>query len=154
MPALTLFDNVLLVAQASRSPASPVFGENDPLLLDSVMETLAQFRLENRAFERAATPSHGQQQWLEMAMALATRPKLLFLDEPTAGMSVEERRLTGNVLQSLRHRLSIVIVEHDLDFVRDLCDRMTVMDQGKVMQCGTCGRDPSQFRRAEDLRRV
>ena len=89
------------------------------------------------AFDAAAALSHGQQQWLEIAMALAGKPKLLLLDEPTGGMSLEERRVTGELLQPIKKHCSLVIVEHDLDFIRDICDRLTVLDQGKVLASGT-----------------
>ena len=86
---------------------------------------------------RPSALSHGQQQWLEIAMALAPEPKLLLLDEPTGGMSLEERRVTGELLQPIKKRCSLVIVEHDLDFIRDICDRLTVLDQGSVLDCGS-----------------
>ena len=70
-------------------------------------------------------------------MALASWPKLLLLDEPTAGMSIEERRITGELLQPIKHRCSIVIVEHDIDFIRDICDELTVLDQGSVLDSGS-----------------
>jgi branched-chain amino acid transport system ATP-binding protein len=109
LPTLTLYDNILL----------------------------EQFRLVDRASDPASALSHGQQQWLEIAMALAPEPKLLLLDEPTGGMSLEERRVTGELLQPIKARCSLVIVEHDLDFIRDICDRLTVLDQGSVLDCGT-----------------
>ncbi len=70
-------------------------------------------------------------------MALAAEPRLLLLDEPTGGMSLEERRVTGELLQPIKAGCSLVIVEHDLDFIRDICDRLTVLDQGSVLCCGT-----------------
>jgi ABC-type uncharacterized transport system ATPase subunit len=134
--ALTLFDNVLLAAQAEQPFWSLLFSRPDPTLRTSVLDTLEQFHLAGRAFERADSLSHGQQQWLEMAMALSTRPKVLLLDEPTAGMSKEERRATGELLLSLKGDLSVVLVEHDLDFVRHVCDRVTVLDQGAILASG------------------
>ena len=111
------------------------------------MAMLEQFRLVNRADEPASALSHGQQQWLEIAMALAPEPKLLLLDEPTGGMSLEERRVTGELLQPIKARCSLVIVEHDLDFIRDICDRLTVLDQGSVLDCGTVRRHPARVPR-------
>ncbi len=102
---------------------------------------LEQFRLVDRAHEPASALSHGQQQWLEIAMALAPEPKLLLLDEPTGGMSLEERRVTGELLQPIKQRCSLVIVEHDLDFIRDICDRLTVLDQGQILQTGSVQHD-------------
>ena len=100
------------------------------------MHTLDQFRLAARAADPAAALSHGQQQWLEIAMALAPEPRLLLLDEPTAGMNLEERRMTGKLLIPIKRRCSLVIVEHNLDFLRDICDVLTVLDQGAVLESG------------------
>jgi branched-chain amino acid transport system ATP-binding protein/urea transport system ATP-binding protein len=70
-------------------------------------------------------------------MALALEPELLLLDEPTAGLSSEERRVTGALLRPIRDRCALVIVEHDLDFIREICDALTVLDQGRVLDSGT-----------------
>jgi urea transport system ATP-binding protein len=137
LPALTLYDNVLLALQAKSSLPTLVFSRSRHALHDRVMGILEQFRLANRASDPASALSHGQQQWLEIAMALAAEPKLLLLDEPTGGMSLEERRVTGELLQPIKTRCSLVIVEHDLDFIRDICDRLTVLDQGRVICCGS-----------------
>jgi branched-chain amino acid transport system ATP-binding protein len=137
LPSLTLYDNILLALQAQSSLLDLVLSRTRRLLHDEVMAMLSQFRLANRAHEAAATLSHGQQQWLEIAMALAAKPRLLLLDEPTGGMSLEERRVTGELLQPIKSHCSLVIVEHDLDFIRDICDRLTVLDQGRVLQSGT-----------------
>jgi branched-chain amino acid transport system ATP-binding protein/urea transport system ATP-binding protein len=137
LPALTLYDNILLALQAQTSLPSLLFSRTRGILHDRVMAMLEQFRLVNQAAEPASTLSHGQQQWLEIAMALAPEPKLLLLDEPTGGMSLEERRVTGELLQPIKKRCSLVIVEHDLDFIRDICDQLTVLDQGSVLDCGS-----------------
>lgn len=137
LPALTLYDNVLLALQAQTSLLDLAFSRTRGVLHDRVMAMLEQFRLADRARESAAALSHGQQQWLEIAMALASEPKLLLLDEPTGGMSLEERRVTGELLQPIKKRCSLVIVEHDLDFIRDICDRLTVLDQGRVLDSGS-----------------
>ena len=133
LPALTLYDNVLLALQAQTSLPRLVFSRTRGILHDRVMAMLEQFRLS----DLAEALSHGQQQWLEIAMALAPEPKLLLLDEPTGGMSLEERRVTGELLQPIKTRCSLVIVEHDLDFIRDICDRLTVLDQGQVLDTGS-----------------
>jgi len=139
LPALTVYDNVLLALQAQSTIASLVFSRTRRALHERVMHTLEQFRLAERAREPAVVLSHGQQQWLEIAMALASEPRLLLLDEPTAGMSLEERRITGELLMPIKCRCSLVIVEHDLGFVRDICDLLTVLDQGNVLDSGTIG---------------
>jgi branched-chain amino acid transport system ATP-binding protein len=137
LPALTVYDNVLLALQAQTPLTGLIFSRTRRALHGQVLHILEQFRLADRAAEPAAALSHGQQQWLEIAMALAQEPKLLLLDEPTGGMSLEERRVTGELLQPIKHRCSLVIVEHDLDFIRDICDVLTVLDQGTVVDSGS-----------------
>jgi branched-chain amino acid transport system ATP-binding protein len=137
LAALTVYDNVLLALQAQSSAASLIFSRTRGALHERVMHLLEQFHLAARYTERAAVLSHGQQQWLEIAMALACKPRLLLLDEPTAGMSLEERRITGELLMPIKRHCSLVIVEHDLDFIRNICDLLTVLDQGNIIDSGT-----------------
>ena len=137
LPALSLYDNILLALQAQASLLDLVLSRTRRALHDQIMTMLQQFRLADRAYDPASALSHGQQQWLEIAMALASKPRLLLLDEPTGGMSLEERRVTGELLAPIKAHCSLVIVEHDLDFIRDICDRLTVLDQGKVLETGT-----------------
>lgn len=134
---LSVYDNVLLALQAGQSVWSLIRSKRRRALRDEVMHALERFRLAGRAEELAGALSHGEQQWLEIAMALAPRPKLLLLDEPTGGMSPEERRVTGELLAPIKAECALVIVEHDLDFIRDICDVLTVLDQGKVLDSGT-----------------
>jgi len=137
LPGLSVFDNALLALQARDTLWDLALSRTRRRLVDRAVELLTDFRLASRADVVAGTLSHGEQQWLEIAMALASEPRLLLLDEPTAGMSLEERRLTGNLLRPLADRCSIVIVEHDLDFIRDICNMLTVLDQGRVLETGT-----------------
>jgi ABC-type uncharacterized transport system ATPase subunit len=134
---LSVYDNVLLALQAGESIWSLIRSRTRRALRDEVMHSLERFRLADRADELAGSLSHGEQQWLEIAMALAPRPKLLLLDEPTGGMSPEERRVTGELLAPIKSECALVIVEHDLDFIRDICDVLTVLDQGRVLDTGT-----------------
>ncbi len=135
--SLTVYDNLLLALQSADGVGGLLFSRTRRRLHGRVMEQLAAFRLADRAEEVAGALSHGQQQWLEIAMALATGPRLLLLDEPTGGMSPEERRATGELLQPIRGSCALVIVEHDLDFIKDLCDRLTVLDAGRVLDQGS-----------------
>lgn len=137
LPGLTVFDNLLLALQARDTLRALALSRTRRRLADRVFSLLDDFRLGQRAHEVAGTLSHGEQQWLEIAMALASQPRLLLLDEPTAGMSLEERRVTGDLLRPFAAHCSIVIVEHDLDFIRDICDCLTVLDQGKVLESGS-----------------
>src|ERR1700676_3416902 len=137
LSALTVYDNMLLALQAQNPLSSLIFSRTRGPLHERVLHTLEQFRLAERAGDPAAVLSHGQQQWLEIAMALAPEPRLLLLDEPTAGMSLQERRVTGELLYPVKRRCSLVIVEHDLDLIRDICDVLTVLDHGNVLESGT-----------------
>jgi len=136
LPELSVYDNVLLAMQSTESLPRLLLSLSRRALDADVTSLLERFRLIDRADDLAGELSHGQQQWLEIAMALALRPKLLLLDEPTGGMSPEERRVTGELLAPIKAHCSLIIVEHDLHFIRDICDRLTVLDQGKVLDQG------------------
>lgn len=137
LPELSVYDNVLLALQSGEGVWSLIRSRTRAKLRGEVMHALERFRLADRADELAGLLSHGEQQWLEIAMALAPKPQLLLLDEPTGGMSPEERRVTGELLMPIKSECALVIVEHDLDFIRDICDVLTVLDQGKVLDSGT-----------------
>lgn len=142
---MSVYDNVLLALQSVQSPLALLRSRSRRSLDGEVMYALDRFRLADRADDLAGELSHGEQQWLEIAMALAPRPKLLLLDEPTGGMSPEERRVTGELLAPIKKECALVIVEHDLDFIKNICDRLTVLDQGRVLGDGTVAdieRDP------------
>ncbi len=150
LPELSAYDNVLLALQAHESPWALLRSATRRAMHRSVMDALVRFRLADRADDLAGELSHGQQQWLEIAMALTSRPKLLLLDEPTGGMSPEERRATGALLEPIRAHCSLVIVEHDLDFIKDICDRLTVLDNGRVLDDGT----PAEIERSARVQEV
>jgi branched-chain amino acid transport system ATP-binding protein len=137
LPELSVYDNVLLALQSGEGLPSLLSSRTRRILDSKVMAALDRFRLANRADDLAGELSHGQQQWLEITLALACRPKLLLLDEPTGGMSPEERRVTGELLRPIRSHCTLVIVEHDIDFVKSLCDCLTVLDQGRVLDQGS-----------------
>ena len=136
LPELSVYDNILLALQAQDSLVRLLFSGSRRALDKQVTRTLARFRLASRINDLAGVLSHGEQQWLEIAMALAGNPKLLLLDEPTAGMSAQERRATGELLAPIKQICSLLIVEHDLDFIKDICDSLTVLDQGQVVASG------------------
>jgi branched-chain amino acid transport system ATP-binding protein len=136
LPELSVYDNILLALQACDSLAALLLSHSRRMLDKEVTRTLGHFRLSTKTHELAGMLSHGEQQWLEIAMALAGNPKLLLLDEPTAGMSAPERRATGELLATIKPVCSLLIVEHDLDFIKDICDSLTVLDQGQVVASG------------------
>ena len=150
MPNLTVYDNVLLALQAGDRLRDLVRSVTQGGYDARIRETLARFRLIERSDDLAGILSHGQQQWLEIAMAVVRQPKLLLLDEPTAGMSPEERWATAEILEPVRGHCAMVIVEHDLDFIRDICDRLTVLNQGVVVDSGTV----AEIQNSEKVREV
>jgi branched-chain amino acid transport system ATP-binding protein len=98
----------------------------------------------------AAGLSHGEQRYLEIGIALATEPELLLLDEPTAGMSPEERTRTAGMIKSIAANVTVVLVEHDMDVVMGISDRITVFHYGKILAEGT----PAEIRANADVQRV
>jgi urea transport system ATP-binding protein len=102
-----------------------------------ISELLNLVGLTDLSQQPARLLSHGQAQWLEIGMVLAQNPELVLLDEPTAGMTVQETRKTADIINSLRGQHTILVVEHDMTFVRDICRIITVMHQGKKLAEGT-----------------
>ena len=104
---------------------------------DRVQSTLKTIGLDRRAQERAGTLAHGQKQWLEIGMLLIQEPKLLLLDEPVAGMTRRDRDLTGELIVEIARTRSVLVVEHDMDFVRKFAHWVTVLHTGKFLCEGT-----------------
>jgi urea transport system ATP-binding protein len=100
---------------------------------DGVMQALATVELEGVADRPAAVLSHGQRQWLELAMLLVQQPRLLLLDEPVAGMTKQERSRTGELLGQIAKERTVLVVEHDMDFLRRFASTVTVMHEGKIL---------------------
>jgi urea transport system ATP-binding protein len=100
---------------------------------DKITTTLETTGLSDLADRPAAVLSHGQRQWLEIGMLLVQDHQLLLLDEPVAGMSKSERRRTGELLQQIAHDRTVVIIEHDMDFLRDFASVVTVLHEGRVL---------------------
>jgi urea transport system ATP-binding protein len=102
--------------------------------IDEVLEII---QLADRRHERAGSLSHGQKQWLEIGMLLVQDPRLLLVDEPVAGMNAQETERTAELLNSLAGKHSVVVVEHDMDFVRSIARTVTVLHEGHVLAEGT-----------------
>lgn len=99
-------------------------------------EVLAMINLTADADLKAGTLPHGKKQWLEIGMALAMRPRILLLDEPTAGLSVDETLATANLLKALQGRVTVIVIEHDMGFVRELGARTVVLHHGQIIASG------------------
>ncbi len=136
---MTLLDNVALAVQARDGHAFRFWrnAKRDNTLRQPAMNYLNRTGLEGSAHQLAAEVSHGERRQLEIAMALATQPSLLLLDEPMAGMGQDESRLMIQILNELRGEKSILLVEHDMDAVFALADTISVLVYGKVIATGT-----------------
>ena len=97
----------------------------------------AEVFLQDQLRRRAGQLSHGQKQWLEIGMLLMQEPELLLLDEPVAGMSPREREQTGDLLQRISAGKSVIVIEHDMDFVKRIAHRVTVLHQGRLLSEGS-----------------
>lgn len=133
----TVFENVLLSLPGTRSVWEALFSRTTPGQRERIDEVLETVGLRDKAHTRAGLLAHGQKQWLEIGMLLAQDPKLLLVDEPAAGMTDEETIKTGELLMSLAGKHSIVVIEHDMTFVRQIARKVTVLHQGSVLFEGT-----------------
>ncbi|MEC9296374.1 MAG: ABC transporter ATP-binding protein [SAR324 cluster bacterium] len=132
-PDMTTWDNVALAVQAQAGHSFHFWKDarKDPLLREPALVFLEQVGLAKRAGIVAGQLSHGEHRQLEIAMALATRPKMLLLDEPMAGMGPEESKAMVDILQGLKQKLTILLIEHDMDVVFTLADQITVLVYGR-----------------------
>ncbi len=133
----TVFENILLGLEGSRGVWISVFGRVTRAQRERIYQVLEIIGLKDRAEVKAGTLAHGQKQWLEIGMLLAQNAQLLLVDEPAAGMTDEETAKTGELLLSLAGQHTIIVIEHDMVFVRQLGSKVTVLHQGHVLCDGT-----------------
>ncbi len=138
LPRFSALENVALAAQARAGSSFRFLGNaaGERELNDIAMGLLTRFGLAARARVPAGQMSHGEKRQLEIAIALAAKPKLLLLDEPLAGTSHDESQRLINILQELRKELPIILIEHDMDAVFALADRVSVLVYGRIIACG------------------
>jgi branched-chain amino acid transport system ATP-binding protein len=138
LPNATVLENVRIAAQSRRHAWNMVRHHSQFSDINGKAEAaLDSVGLLGKAYELAANLSHGEQRNLEIGIALATEPQLLCLDEPTAGMSAAETHDTMQLVRKIAKNLTILIVEHDMQVVMELCDRITVLHYGQVLAEGT-----------------
>jgi urea transport system ATP-binding protein len=133
----TVFENIWLSLKGSRAVWTTIFARLSSDERDRIHEVLNTVGLSDKTTWKAGALSHGQKQWLEIGMLLAQDPKVLLVDEPAAGMTDEETHKTGELLLSLEGKHSIVVIEHDMTFVRQIARKVTVLHQGTVLCEGT-----------------
>jgi urea transport system ATP-binding protein len=135
--ALTVFENLELALKAPRGPVACLRWALSGEAARRIEAVLDETGLASRARDRAAILSHGQRQWLEIGMLLMQDPELLLVDEPVAGMTDQETEHTAALLRRIAGERSVVVVEHDLEFVRALGRRVTVLHEGSVLSEGS-----------------
>ncbi len=152
LPDFTASDNVALAAQAHDGHSFYFWGNarKESALRNAALAALKRVGLEHRADVLVSRLSHGEQRELELAVALATKPQLLLLDEPMAGLGTTESARMVKLLQELRREVTIVLVEHDMDAVFALADRITVLVYGRVIASDV----PAAIRQNEEVRRA
>jgi urea transport system ATP-binding protein len=133
----TVWDNLLLALAGDRTPRFTLFSRQTAGEKRRIEEILETTRLTDHRNRRAADLSHGQKQWLEIGMLLAQEPQLLLVDEPVAGMTDSETEQTAELLREINKSRSVVVVEHDMAFVRALGVKVTVLNEGSVLSEGS-----------------
>jgi urea transport system ATP-binding protein len=133
----TVADNILLAAKAPRAVFATLFGGAAQQEREAIERILSTIRLRDERDRLAGSLSHGQKQWLEIGMLLAQDPKLLLVDEPVAGMTDAETAETAELLKQIARNHSVVVVEHDMAFVRELGVKVTVLHEGSVLAEGS-----------------
>jgi urea transport system ATP-binding protein len=133
----TVWNNLLLALAGNRSPWFTLGARRTKAEADKIEALLATIRLSDHRDRLAANLSHGQKQWLEIGMLLAQDPQLLLVDEPVAGMTDAETEQTAHLLRDINRTRSVVVVEHDMTFVRALGVKVTVLHEGSVLSEGS-----------------
>lgn len=134
---LTAHENLLMALWNTRGPFAVLFYKPTAKDLARVEALAAEIGLEDALWRKSGELSHGQKQWLEIGMLLAQKPRLLLVDEPAAGMTPAEREHTTNILVEAAKTRAVVVVEHDMEFVRRLDCKVTVLHEGAVLAEGS-----------------
>ncbi|WP_027348722.1 urea ABC transporter ATP-binding protein UrtD [Halotalea alkalilenta] len=147
--ALSVFENLELAGAGDKRLWPSLVARLDAQARERIEETLELIQLTEQRDRAAGVLSHGQKQWLEIGMLLMQRPRLLLVDEPVAGMTEREMARTAELLRGLAGRHSVVVVEHDMGFVRSIANKVTVLHQGRVLAEGTMDQVSKDSRVAE-----
>jgi len=135
--AQSVFNNLELSIKANKGVWSTLRARLTPVQMDRIDEVLSIIGLQPQRYQLAGALSHGQKQWLEIGMLLVSDPRLLLIDEPVAGMTPQETERTAELLTSLAGEHTVIVVEHDMEFVRSIARTVTVLHQGSVLAEGT-----------------
>jgi urea transport system ATP-binding protein len=133
---LRVFDNVMVSLQGPRKVFAYLWTRVKPAEAERIWEILELIGLEDKANDPADTLSHGERQWLELGMLVASNPKLLLLDEPTTGMTDEGKHRTAQLIRKIAQSHTVLLVEHDMHVVRQIAEKVTVLHQGQRLAEG------------------
>src|SRR5690606_11324845 len=134
---LSVFENLEMSYPEGRKVFGALFFKRTDKVVARVTEVAAEIFLDGLLYQQADLLSHGQKQWLEIGMLLMQDPELLMLDEPVAGMSVSERVQTAELLKRISQGRSVLVIEHDMEFVKSIAHKVSVLHQGKVLAEGS-----------------
>lgn len=134
---LTVFENLEISHPAGRGVFGCLTFRRTPAILERCASVAEDIGLSEMMDTEAGILSHGQKQWLEIGMLLMQEPEVIMLDEPVAGMSVRERAKTAKLIRKISENRSVIVIEHDMEFVREIADRVTVMHLGKILAEGS-----------------
>lgn len=134
---LTVFENLELSHPTGRGVIGCLLFRRTPAIKKQCDDVASQIGLSDKMDTEAGILSHGQKQWLEIGMLLMQEPEIILLDEPVAGMSVRERAETATLIRRISQDRSVIVIEHDMEFVREIADRVTVMHLGKILAEGS-----------------
>jgi urea transport system ATP-binding protein len=133
---LTVLDNMILSLKRHKSILDSIFRSPSPEEHTQIDEILEKVGLTQRKGVKAGSLAHGEKQWLEIAMQIAAKPQLIMLDEPVAGMGRAETDKTAEILGEIKRECTVIVVEHDMEFVKMAADTVTVLHEGKVLTEG------------------
>lgn len=148
-PSMTVIENLEIAMRQKRTVAATLFARMKSEEQDRLNQQLQMIGLQEKAHWRSGGLSHGEKQWLEIGMMLLQEPEVLLLDEPVAGMTDKETDKTGELLVEIALKRSVVVVEHDMDFVRNFASLVTVMHEGRLLKEGSMEDVQSDDRVAE-----
>ncbi|MDD6482096.1 MAG: urea ABC transporter ATP-binding protein UrtD [Lachnospiraceae bacterium] len=134
---MTVKENIEIAMEGYNTMTKCIFFKRTKEFREKVDEILQLINLYNYRHFMASDLSHGQRQWLEIGMVMAQNPKLIILDEPTAGMTADETYKTGELIKKLKGDHTLIVVEHDMDFVRQVAEYVTVLNYGRLLAEGT-----------------
>lgn len=133
---LTVEENMILSLKGHKGIWESILGKPSKEDMENIQRVLEMVDLNEQKNDRAGSLAHGKKQWLEIAMQIVQKPEIIMLDEPAAGMGKPETFKTGEILKEIKKECTVIVIEHDMDFVKQVADVVTVLHEGKVLMEG------------------